>query len=239
MSEIYIEKAAEGHLSFIGSDVHITDDVYGLITNNIQVQNTLTFVEGSSGIVNLENLTLANQIQAASASIGEIPEGGDFLGATINNTGVTSTVPISAPTLNTDTINPNTENGTVTISGNLKVTGTTTTVNTTNLEVQDAIVSFGTSDDGGVLTGLDSAVMFSRKTVVEDVVQPNSNVAMVYKDSGTDANTIVFGYTNDSATDLNLTIADDIPLDARVTGSITAKSNVTTNNVNTNRIYFT
>ena len=71
-------------------------------------------------------------------------------------TGQTLNVP------NAFTISPNSGNGTLTISGNLDVTGTTTTVNTTNLEVTDKnilIAKGSTSDaqaDGAGIT-IDSA----------------------------------------------------------------------------------
>ena len=60
-----------------------------------------------------------------------------------NFTGATLAVP------NAFTINSDSGNGTVTISGNLNVSGTTTTVNTTNLEVTDKniLISKGSTTD--------------------------------------------------------------------------------------------
>jgi len=73
----------------------------------------------------------------------------DFTGGTLN-------VP------NAFTISPDSGNGTLTISGNLNVTGTTTTVNTTNLDVTDKNITIAkgnnadSSADGAGLT-IDSA----------------------------------------------------------------------------------
>lgn len=77
------------------------------------------------------------------------------------------------------------DGSTVTISGNLTVVGTSSTVNTVNLTVQDPIILLSSTQSGSPV--LDSGIMVRRGT--------GATQAMIWDES---ADEFIFAYTNDS-----------------------------------------
>jgi len=94
------------------------------------------------------------------------------------------------------------------ITGNLTVSGTTTTVDTDNLRVRDPIIELG--KDNTVSSVVDLGLVMTRPT-------GNSNVAIIYDESATK---LEIGYTQGSASDSTITIenAVDNPLHVNVNG---------------------
>jgi hypothetical protein len=89
--------------------------------------------------------------------------------------------------------------GDIRATGNLLIEGLTTTVDTQNLSIEDAIVEIGRGNDGGT-SGKDVGFLFTRNNGTNTT---NSNVALVY-DESTDR--LTFGYSDGSPTASTLAI---------------------------------
>jgi hypothetical protein len=96
--------------------------------------------------------------------------------------------------------------GDIRATGNLLIEGLTTTVDTQNLSIEDAIVEIGRGNDGGT-SGKDVGFLFTRNNGTNTT---NSNVALVY-DESTDR--LTFGYSDGSPTDSTLAINTSKSLD--------------------------
>ena len=96
--------------------------------------------------------------------------------------------------------------GDVRATGNLLIEGLTTTVDTQNLSIEDAIVEIGRGNDGGT-SGKDVGFLFTRN---DGTNTTNSNVALIY-DESTDR--LTFGYSDGSPTDSTLAINTSKSLD--------------------------
>jgi hypothetical protein len=97
------------------------------------------------------------------------------------------------------------------IRGDLSVLGTTTTIDTDNLRVQDPIIELGKDNAG---TG-DLGLVMTRPS-------GSSNVAVIFDES---ADTLEIGYTEGSASDTTITM-DTAPLSVNVNGNLSVTSNV-------------
>jgi hypothetical protein len=89
--------------------------------------------------------------------------------------------------------------GDIRATGNLLIEGLTTTVDTQNLSIEDAIVEIGRGNDGGT-SGKDVGFLFTRNNGTNTT---NSNVALIY-DESTDR--LTFGYSDGSPTASTLAI---------------------------------
>jgi hypothetical protein len=96
--------------------------------------------------------------------------------------------------------------GDIRATGNLLIEGLTTTVDTQNLSIEDAIVEIGRGNDGGT-SGKDVGFLFTRNNGADTT---NSNVALIY-DESTDR--LTFGYSDGSPTDSTLAINTSKSLD--------------------------
>lgn len=99
--------------------------------------------------------------------------------------------PIASPTFT----------GTVTVSGDLNVTGTTTTINTTNLDVQDAVI---TLNKGQVTPANDIGLLFQRYSTP---TASNYNVAIAWDES---SDKFIFGKTPETGSDNDLTFNTEL-----------------------------
>jgi hypothetical protein len=100
---------------------------------------------------------------------------------------------------------------TLTVTGNLNVLGTTTTIDTDHLRVQDPIIELGKDNAG---TG-DLGLIMTRPS-------GSSNVAVIFDE---DTDTLKIGYTNGGASDTTITM-DSAPLSANVNGNLSVTSNL-------------
>ena len=96
--------------------------------------------------------------------------------------------------------------GDIRATGNLLIEGLTTTVDTQNLSIEDAIVEIGRGNDGGT-SGKDVGFLFTRN---DGTNTTNSNVALIY-DESTDRLTL--GYSDGSPTDSTLAVNTSKSLD--------------------------
>jgi hypothetical protein len=99
------------------------------------------------------------------------------------------------------------------IRGDLSVLGTTTTIDTDHLRVQDPIIELG--KDNTTSPGVDLGLIMTRPS-------GSSNVAVIF-DENTD--TLKLGYTNGGASDTTITM-DSAPLSVNVNGNLSVTSNV-------------
>src|SRR6056300_565428 len=97
------------------------------------------------------------------------------------------------------------------VTGNLNVLGTTTTIDTDNLRVQDPIIELGKDNAG---TG-DLGLIMTRPS-------GSSNVAVIFDE---DTDTLELGYTNGGASDTTITM-DLAPLSVNVNGNLSVTSNL-------------
>src|SRR6056300_725133 len=97
------------------------------------------------------------------------------------------------------------------VTGNLNVLGTTTTIDTENLRVQDPIIELGKDNAG---TG-DLGLVMTRPS-------GSSNVAVIFDE---DTDTLEIGYTNGGASDTTITM-DLAPLSVNVNGNLSVTSNL-------------
>jgi hypothetical protein len=97
------------------------------------------------------------------------------------------------------------------IRGDLSVLGTTTTIDTDNLRVQDPIIELGKDNAG---TG-DLGLVMTRPS-------GSSNVAVIFDE---DRDTLEIGYTNGGASDTTITM-DLAPLSVNVNGNLSVTSNL-------------
>src|SRR6056300_20905 len=97
------------------------------------------------------------------------------------------------------------------VTGNLNVLGTTTTIDTDNLRVQDPIIELGKDNAG---TG-DLGLVMTRPS-------GSSNVAVIFDE---DTDTLEIGYTQSNASDTDITM-DSTPLSVNVNGNLSVTSNV-------------
>jgi hypothetical protein len=131
--------------------------------------------------------------------------------------------------------------GDIRATGNLLIEGLTTTVDTQNLSIEDAIVEIGRGNDGGT-SGKDVGFLFTRNNGADTT---NSNVALIY-DESTDR--LTFGYSDGSPTASTLAINTSKSLSVVIpsgnlgigTASPSGKLDVaTTGNPSTSTVNFT
>lgn len=141
---------------------------------------TKAYVDTASSTV---SSSVAGDTGSASISFGS-----DTL--TIGGTGNAITTAMSGTTLSIDIADNPTLTGNTTITGNLTVQGTTTTVNSTTVNVQNAFVFEGTTDDG-----FETTLTVTDPTADRTITLPNATGTVVLADS-TDTltnKTIAFG----------------------------------------------
>mgnify|MGYP000246724932 FL=1 len=127
----------------------------------------------------------------------------------------TSYAPLASPTFT----------GTVNINGDFSVTGTTTTVNTTNLDVQDAVI---TLNKGQSTPANDIGLLFQRYSTPTTT---NYNIGIAWDES---ASKLVFGKTPETGSDNELTFNTEL-LTISESGALTLSVNGTA--VNENYVY--
>ena len=104
----------------------------------------------------------------------------------------------------------------LTVDGNLTVSGTTTFIDTTNMSIEDPIIELA---KGNTSDTTDAGLVITR---------PTSNVAVAFRG---DEDELAIGYTQSSASDVDVTPITDGGLDVRVYGNLFANNLTTTANV--------
>ena len=104
----------------------------------------------------------------------------------------------------------------LTVDGNLRVTGTTTFIDSTNLAVEDPIIELA---KGNTSDTIDAGLIVTRST---------SNVAIAFRG---DEEELALGYTQSGALDTDVTPIANGGLDVRVYGNLFANNLTTTANV--------
>jgi hypothetical protein len=104
--------------------------------------------------------------------------------------------------------------GNAIIRGDLSVLGTTTTIDTDNLRVQDPIIELGKDNTASPV--VDLGLIMTRPS-------DSSNVAVIFDES---TDTLELGYTDGGASDTTITMDDSAPLSVNVNGNLSVSSNV-------------
>ena len=104
----------------------------------------------------------------------------------------------------------------LTVDGNLRVSGTTTFIDTTNTSIEDPIIELA---KGNTSDTIDAGLIMTRNT---------SNVAIAYRG---DEDELAFGYTQSGASGTDVTPIANGGLDVRVYGNLFANNLTTTANV--------
>ena len=104
----------------------------------------------------------------------------------------------------------------LTVDGNLTVSGTTTFIDTTNMSIEDPIIELA---KGNTNDTTDAGLIITR---------PTSNVAVAFRG---DERELAIGYTQSSASDVDVTPITNGGLDVRVYGNVFANNLTTTANV--------
>ena len=130
-------------------------DADGKLTSTSLETTNLT-----SSVSNLGNLSIAGSSITSSDATGI-----DFADTILRTTGT-----INSGELNASDINAS---GNITINGNLNVKGTTTTINTTNVEVSDPLMILSSGTEG--IPSVDSGFIIERGT--------SQNVGLIWDES--------------------------------------------------------
>jgi len=190
-------------------DLTITND--GVTSN---VAGAGISVSGATGAVTVTNSGVTSavagsgiSVSGATGAVTVTNSGETALSATANETtvsGSTGSISIGLP----DDV---TIGGVLTVTGNLVVNGTTTTVSSTNLSVEDVCISLNTNSDGddwaGSLSAGDSAILFaglSASPAVDETIKLVCDFDGFQFDTGdaraclavTHANSTTFGTSN-------------------------------------------
>jgi hypothetical protein len=191
-----------------------------------------TFVVASNAQPNITSLGTLLSLQVANAGDGNITSENANLGnlleanyATIANTITSDQSNVSnlfvTANANINMINANDASitGNLVISGNLFINGTTTTVNTSNIQVKDPVISLGGGSNGAALSSNDNkdrgVLLEYYDTVGKSAFMgwDNSNAEFVFSSNAT--------LTNDTATITDLGNIRANYIFAKVTGDLT------------------
>jgi|2_EtaG_2_1085320.scaffolds.fasta_scaffold01999_11 hypothetical protein len=182
------------------------------VTSN--VAGTGISVSGATGAVTVTNSGVTSAVAGSGISVS-----GATGAVTVTNSGVTAlsatanetTVSGSTGSISIGLPDDVTIGGVLTVTGNLVVNGTTTTVSSTNLSVEDVCISLNTNSDGddwaGSLSAGDSAILFaglSASPAVDETIKLVCDFDGFQFDTGdaraclavTHANSTTFGTSN-------------------------------------------
>ena len=130
------------------------------------VKNGKAVIYGANGEISANSLTSANLLNVGGVStLGEVAIANNEIttpnpsGLSLNDNNLTTTGTITANTIEATTINAS---GDLTIDGDLTVNGTTTTINTSNIVVQDPIMVLSSNANGSAT--VDSGLIIERGT---------------------------------------------------------------------------
>ena len=155
----------------------------------------------TSSVSNLGNLSISGSSITSSDATGI-----DFADTILRTTGT-----INSGELNASDINAS---GNITINGNLNVKGTTTTINTTNVEVSDPLMILSSGTEG--IPSVDSGFIIERGT--------SQNVGLIWDES-----LDVFSFVNtDNTGDTTTNVTIDSYADVRVKNLILDNGTVST-----------
>ena len=183
------------------SRVEIVDGVVALETSNVDIWSNLA--SNVTRIASLETDLASNALKLTTLTLDDVVNISNITSNTIELTNTTTGLVTTANvSVGRD----------LTVSGNLTVLGTTTTVDTENLRVGDPIIEIGKDNTAAPI--VDLGIVMTRPP-------GNSNVAIIYDESATK---LEIGYTQGSASDSTITMetATANPISLNVNGSIRA-----------------
>jgi uncharacterized coiled-coil protein SlyX len=190
--------------NLVANALRITNLESNLIANSTRITNlNSNLVANALRITNLESNLVANALRITNLESNLVANASRISNLETSNELVWSSLDLKANL--TDPVFPSN----VTISGNLTVSGTTTTLNTENLTVKDPIIAL--SNAAGAV---DSGVLINRPAAGD------GNVFMGFDHS---LNEYQLGYTDNNALEQVITVKDNTNFVANVHGNVHAK----------------
>jgi len=189
--------------NLVANALRITNLESNLVANASRITNlNSNLVANALRITNLESNLVANALRITNLESNLVANASRISNLETSNELVWSSLDLKANL--TDPVFPSN----VTISGNLTVSGTTTTLNTENLTVKDPIIAL--SNAAGAV---DSGVLINRPAAGD------GNVFMGFDHS---LNEYQLGYTDNNALDQVITVKDNTNFVANVHGNVHA-----------------
>ena len=179
---------------------NLEDTVFGNVSGDgtIAAGGALTLADGNSTRTNL-GLAIGTDVQAFDAQLSDVAglavtDGGFIVGDGSNfvlETGATARTSIGLGTGDSPTFTD------LTLSGNLTVNGTTTTIDSTTLVIEDPLLTLAKNNSGGAANTFDQGLFFNRGS--------DDNVSFIWDES---ADQFAFAVTSgeDGTTAGNVTI---------------------------------
>ena len=206
------------HILSVGSNLYVSGDSSDVLTvkgNVVSEGLRLGFIEiypsfDLEAITTVGNVT-SNTIIFANVTTGfvttanvEVGTANLFVDTTVGRVGVGTLDPEATLHVAGDTV----------VTGNLTVSGTTTTVDTQHLRVTDPLIELGKDNVTEIATDL--GIVMTRPV-------GSSNVAIVYDETATSLN---IGYTLGNASQAGISMESGTPLDVNIYGNVHVSSNL-------------
>lgn len=206
------------HILSVGSNLYVSGDSSDVLTvkgNVVSEGLRLGFIEiypsfDLEAITTVGNVT-SNTIIFANVTTGfvttanvEVGTANLFVDTTVGRVGVGTLDPEATLHVAGDAI----------VTGNLTVSGTTTTVDTQHLRVTDPLIELGKDNVTEIATDL--GIVMTRPA-------GSSNVAIVYDETATSLN---IGYTLGNASQAEISMESGTPLDVNIYGNVHVSSNL-------------
>jgi hypothetical protein len=206
------------HILSVGSNLYVSGDSSDVLTvkgNVVSEGLRLGFIEiypsfDLEAITTVGNVT-SNTIIFANVTTGfvttanvEVGTANLFVDTTVGRVGVGTLDPEATLHVAGDTV----------VTGNLTVSGTTTTVDTQHLRVTDPLIELGKDNVTEIATDL--GIVMTRPA-------GSSNVAIVYDETATSLN---IGYTLGNASQAGISMESGTPLDVNIYGNVHVSSNL-------------
>ena len=206
------------HILSVGSNLYVSGDSSDVLTvkgNVVSEGLRLGFIEiypsfDLEAITTVGNVT-SNTIIFANVTTGfvttanvEVGTANLFVDTTVGRVGVGTLDPEATLHVAGDAI----------VTGDLTVSGTTTTVDTQHLRVTDPLIELGKDNVTEIATDL--GIVMTRPA-------GSSNVAIVYDETATSLN---IGYTLGNASQAGISMESGTPLDVNIYGNVHVSSNL-------------
>lgn len=224
-----VQDVVGGMVTGTGLSVAYDDAIGGLALNVNDPVITLTGdVTGSATMTNLGNVSITTTVAPNSVALGPDTTG-DFVGSLVAGTGVTivnNTGEGSTPTISIGqpvATNSNVTFNDVVVTGNLTLTGTSTTVNTISINLGDNILTLNSDETGA--PSQDAGIAIERgtspnKSFLWDEANDRWTVGSETMVAGTFLGNVIGAVTGNASTATTLKTARTIALSGDVTGSV-------------------
>jgi len=152
--------------TIVTNDISSTDSTAIQINDGANISGTLTANTFNSSSATITGGTINNAViggtTAAAATFTSLTTSGGTVTLGGTTTGSINNVNIGATTEGTGKFTTLESTGNMTVGGNLTVNGTTTTVNSTTLSIEDPLLVLAKNNSGGSANIYDQGILFNR-----------------------------------------------------------------------------